>query len=182
MPIPTPSKDEQLKAFVNRCMGDPVMLKEFEGNSQRYAVCMNKWEKAHEKQNSSAFEIDVTQKATEAKAALLNAVQMQQQFRIFSSQLQRMYPRSYSKGSLSTLFSSLDNELDAYIDTHISASGRGFVEDLDLSLFKSVGSVKQLEIIDSCIALISENDSLFSLRSKALADLSDIKAYLKSLR
>lgn len=38
MPLPKPKKDETKKEFIDRCMADPVMNKEFP-QSQRYAVC-----------------------------------------------------------------------------------------------------------------------------------------------
>lgn len=38
MPIPKRGKESK-KAFMNRCMSDPVMLKEFKDQSQRAAIC-----------------------------------------------------------------------------------------------------------------------------------------------
>lgn len=37
--MPSPSKGEKGDAFVSRCMGDPVMTKDYPDNAQRYAVC-----------------------------------------------------------------------------------------------------------------------------------------------
>lgn len=43
MPIPSPSNQEQKDKFIDRCMGDSVMNKEFPDEKQRYAVCQKKW-------------------------------------------------------------------------------------------------------------------------------------------
>ena len=39
MPIPKRRKDEDRTDFLSRCMGDPVMNKDYKDNSQRYAIC-----------------------------------------------------------------------------------------------------------------------------------------------
>jgi len=41
MPIPKPNKDESKKNFINRCMGNLTMNKEYPDPGQRYAVCNN---------------------------------------------------------------------------------------------------------------------------------------------
>jgi hypothetical protein len=41
MPIPKRRKDEDRTDFLSRCMGDPVMNKDYEDNGQRYAVCIS---------------------------------------------------------------------------------------------------------------------------------------------
>jgi hypothetical protein len=43
MPIPTPKKDETKKKFLDRCMGDSVMVKDYKDPAQRYAVCNYKY-------------------------------------------------------------------------------------------------------------------------------------------
>jgi len=43
MPIPNPSKTDKKTDFIQRCMSDKVMNKEFSDQKQRYAVCMSKW-------------------------------------------------------------------------------------------------------------------------------------------
>lgn len=40
MPIPTKQKDETEKKFINRCMSDRVMIKEYPETKQRVSVCM----------------------------------------------------------------------------------------------------------------------------------------------
>lgn len=42
MPIPSPNKDEDRKAFMSRCIGDDVMNKEYPDVKQRTAVCVSK--------------------------------------------------------------------------------------------------------------------------------------------
>ena len=39
MPIPTPKKNEKSNDFIQRCMIDPVMIKEFKNTDQRLAIC-----------------------------------------------------------------------------------------------------------------------------------------------
>ena len=39
MPLPTRNVDEPHDQFVKRCMGDPVMVRDFPDSAQRRAVC-----------------------------------------------------------------------------------------------------------------------------------------------
>ena len=39
MPIPKPKKNEDRNDFIQRCMIDPVMIKEFKNTDQRLAIC-----------------------------------------------------------------------------------------------------------------------------------------------
>ena len=41
MPVPKPRKGEKHTQFIQRCMSDATMVKDFPDNSQRYAVCMS---------------------------------------------------------------------------------------------------------------------------------------------
>lgn len=43
MPIPTPNKGEKRTAFINRCMGNPTMVKEYPKQEQRAGVCHSQW-------------------------------------------------------------------------------------------------------------------------------------------
>ncbi len=52
MPIPTPNGQEEKKGFLSDCMGDSVMVKEFDDSKQRYAVCQSKWKKAQAEKQS----------------------------------------------------------------------------------------------------------------------------------
>jgi len=48
MPIPSPRKNEEKNKFLDRCMADGVMNKEFKDPKQRYAVCLESWQgKSH---------------------------------------------------------------------------------------------------------------------------------------
>ena len=42
MPLPKPRKDETKDDWIERCMSDEVMVKEF-GQAQRHAVCQTRW-------------------------------------------------------------------------------------------------------------------------------------------
>ena len=44
MPIPKPNKDESKKEFVQRCMVNDVMVKEYDNTDQRLAVCSSTYE------------------------------------------------------------------------------------------------------------------------------------------
>ncbi len=43
MPLPYPRHKESRKDFIDRCMSNDNMQREFRDVSQRYAVCMNTW-------------------------------------------------------------------------------------------------------------------------------------------
>lgn len=43
MPLPTPRKRERKVHFIERCMGDPTMLRDFPHQDQRDAVCQRQW-------------------------------------------------------------------------------------------------------------------------------------------
>jgi len=48
MPLPTPTKDQKRDDFVNTCMDNSVMVKEFSNEKQRAAVCHSQFEKKSE--------------------------------------------------------------------------------------------------------------------------------------
>jgi hypothetical protein len=49
MPLPKPKDGENKKKFIDRCMSNPTMTKEFSDPSQRRAVCEKQWKgKANE--------------------------------------------------------------------------------------------------------------------------------------
>jgi hypothetical protein len=48
MPIPKPRKSESKERFLARCMGNPVMEKEYKDEEQRYAVCNQQWKEKNE--------------------------------------------------------------------------------------------------------------------------------------
>jgi cation transport regulator ChaB len=51
MPIPIPGDKEDRDTFINRCMGDDVMNREYKERDQRYAVCTSQWEKHSKSRN-----------------------------------------------------------------------------------------------------------------------------------
>ncbi len=46
MPIPKPEKTEKMTEYLNRCMGDEVMVNEYKNERQRMAVCAKEWRDA----------------------------------------------------------------------------------------------------------------------------------------
>lgn len=49
MPIPKPRRSESESDFMERCMGDPTMVQEYDSD-QRYAVCSTQWEDSRKEQ------------------------------------------------------------------------------------------------------------------------------------
>ena len=49
MPLPKPRKSEKEDDFIDRCMGDEVMVEEYPDESQRRAVCQTQWDESKEK-------------------------------------------------------------------------------------------------------------------------------------
>ena len=46
MPLPKPSKNAKNKdRFVQNCMANPTMNKDFPKNAQRFAVCQSQWDR-----------------------------------------------------------------------------------------------------------------------------------------
>lgn len=45
MPLPKPKKNEEKSEFMDRCMGNSIMNKEFPEKDQRYKVCESQWNK-----------------------------------------------------------------------------------------------------------------------------------------
>jgi hypothetical protein len=43
MPIPKPKAGEKEVDFIDRCMGDPIMNKEYPKMPQRHAICRTSW-------------------------------------------------------------------------------------------------------------------------------------------
>lgn len=53
MPLPKPNKNEEKKKFIEKCMGNPVMNREFPDSAQRYAVCNTQFTKRKKKAKAS---------------------------------------------------------------------------------------------------------------------------------
>jgi len=45
MPIPKPNANESKEAFISRCMGNSIMIKEYPKQAQRSAICYSQFEK-----------------------------------------------------------------------------------------------------------------------------------------
>jgi len=53
MPLPTPLPKENKPDFMERCLADETMLKEYPSGVQRYAVCLTQYKLAKEPKNQS---------------------------------------------------------------------------------------------------------------------------------
>lgn len=56
MPLPKPSKKEKQSEFVSKCMGDPMMNKDFPNQKQRAAVCYSQFSKKSKASESLEWE------------------------------------------------------------------------------------------------------------------------------
>lgn len=52
MPLPTPRKDEDKDNFIDRCMGNDVMNKDYPDASQRRAICEKQWDNRGKKKKT----------------------------------------------------------------------------------------------------------------------------------
>lgn len=57
MPIPKPKIDESQKDFMNRCMGDDTMNKEYPDGKQRAAVCSTQWKNKKSSELTEGFRL-----------------------------------------------------------------------------------------------------------------------------
>lgn len=48
MPLPKPKENEREQDFIDRCMSNNTMKKEFKDNDQRVAVCYSQFERKEE--------------------------------------------------------------------------------------------------------------------------------------
>ncbi len=184
-------------------MGDSVMLKDFTQNDQRYAVCINKWEKAHLKENSSAFELDMSAGMPKVKFAkadldddtptsfaeqtLTNMLQMQQQYRIFHWQT-----KSYSEHkAFDAVYSALDEQVDLFVETFMGKYGRVITSpEFELELLNYQNGVVCSSVTDSYIGFLTyvlpsllqpEDTNLLNIRDEILTILNQLK-YLLTLK
>lgn len=49
MPLPVPNTNEVKDRWIDRCMGNPTMNKDFPKVAQRRAVCESIWERSKQK-------------------------------------------------------------------------------------------------------------------------------------
>lgn len=59
MPLPKPKKDEKKDDFIERCMSNDTMKKEFPDNDQRLAVCFKQWKEKEEDSEDKGSEINI---------------------------------------------------------------------------------------------------------------------------
>ena len=64
MPLSKPRKGEKEDDFIDRCMGDKVMVEEYEDESQRRAVCQTQWDESKEKDKTKNETFDVLNAVT----------------------------------------------------------------------------------------------------------------------
>ena len=57
MPIPTPEKGQDESAFMQDCMGDPVMNKEYKDQKQRAAICYRQYSERKKKKSNASEEV-----------------------------------------------------------------------------------------------------------------------------
>lgn len=51
MPLPKKQGEESKSKFMSRCLGDPVMRKEFGDIKQRIAVCLSRYKRKKNQKN-----------------------------------------------------------------------------------------------------------------------------------
>lgn len=49
MPIPTPRKGQTKQEFVDSCMADKAMNREYKNRDRRFAICNSQWENKDKK-------------------------------------------------------------------------------------------------------------------------------------
>ena len=70
MPIPTPTKSEEQKIFISRCMSNPSMVVEYD-QTVRAGICYGQWRKSR----GTAFKGSLRQ-GTKGKDILFNTGQL----------------------------------------------------------------------------------------------------------
>jgi hypothetical protein len=57
MPLPTPKKNQEEDSFMQDCMGDPTMNKDFKEQKQRAAVCYRQFSERKKKKSTASEEV-----------------------------------------------------------------------------------------------------------------------------
>lgn len=57
MPLPTPKKNQEEDSFMQDCMGDPTMNKDFKEQKQRAAVCYRQFNERKKKKATASEEV-----------------------------------------------------------------------------------------------------------------------------
>jgi hypothetical protein len=203
--MPTPNKDEKQKDFISRCMDDKSLQEQYNQAYDRFSVCNSCWEKANLKENSTAFEIDMsspratiklakadeeTQEGeapiTPQEALLTNMLQMQSQYRIFHWQT-----KSYSEHkAFGKIYEILDENIDSFIETFMGKYGRIVTSpelEIEMQNYKDIAScVAVTDVYISFLTNINaflkpEDTDLFNIRDTILSDINRLK-YLLTLQ
>jgi hypothetical protein len=57
MPLPTPQKNQEEDSFMQDCMSDPTMNKDFKDQKQRAAVCYRQFRVRKDKKSDASEEV-----------------------------------------------------------------------------------------------------------------------------
>jgi len=57
MPIPKPRKGQDQDAFMQDCMGDPVMNKDYKDQKQRAAICYRQYSERKKKKSQASEDL-----------------------------------------------------------------------------------------------------------------------------
>lgn len=57
MPLPTPKKNQEEDSFMQDCMSDPTMNKDFKDQKQRAAVCYRQFKVRKNKKSNASEEV-----------------------------------------------------------------------------------------------------------------------------
>jgi hypothetical protein len=57
MPIPSPKKNQDQDSFMQDCMGDPTMNKEYKDQKQRAAICYRQYSTRKSKKSTASEEV-----------------------------------------------------------------------------------------------------------------------------
>jgi hypothetical protein len=57
MPIPTPKKNQEEDQFMQDCMGDPTMNKDYKDQKQRAAICYRQFRTRKQKKSDASEEV-----------------------------------------------------------------------------------------------------------------------------
>jgi hypothetical protein len=56
MPLPTPKKNQEEDSFMQDCMGDSTMNKDFKDQKQRVAVCYSQYKIRHKAKGETSWD------------------------------------------------------------------------------------------------------------------------------
>lgn len=71
MPIPSPSKNQDQDSFMQDCMGDPTMNKDYKDQKQRAAICYRQYSERKKKKSTASEEVKWSDVANDGAIGLL---------------------------------------------------------------------------------------------------------------